>query len=557
MLLSNRLPVNGFQASTAIPKKWIKSRAFHFQTSGQTRKMVRRNLIHNRNKLFPKLAKKDLLMVEEQLNRISFSTVTAASVGDKRSNYYSFSSVRYTHTESTQEANARRKKEYQDKFIRFWTLVSIPMIFFAVFGRVHYNKMMEEKQSNHNDEDDEEVHPTSWKIFFYQALPLNAISRLWGKFNNIELPVFLREPGYKFYSYVFGVNLDEIKVEDLSTFKNLGEFFYRELKTGARIISYDSDVVCPSDGKVLSLGKIAEDGKIEQVKGMNYSVKKFLGFNNNRNVHGELEHVINDIDEDEYDNTHRHKKFAEINGISYTVDDLLGVNENKQMHHFLKSMNVVHRGDQLLITDKFDNTNTLSAAEKESNELELIKELSEPEIKDELKSPNELHFAVIYLAPGDYHRFHSPANWVVQCRKYFTGELYSVAPIFQKNFPNLFVLNERVSLLGYWKHGFFSVTPVGATNVGSIKVNFDKDLVTNGLRSKLKDKAVYEASYFKNDEKLLGGIPLVKGNEMGGFQLGSTVVLVFEAPRDDFQFKIKEGDIVRMGQPLGIINNSN
>lgn len=43
-----------------------------------------------------------------------------------------------------------------------------------------------------------------------------------------------------------------------------------------------------------------------------------------------------------------------------------------------------------------------------------------------------------------------------------------------KRLENLFVLNERVALLGRWKYGFFGMVPVGATNVGSIRVNFDK-----------------------------------------------------------------------------------
>jgi hypothetical protein len=53
------------------------------------------------------------------------------------------------------------------------------------------------------------------------------------------------------------------------------------------------------------------------------------------------------------------------------------------------------------------------------------------------------------------------------------GELFSVSPYIAKRLHNLFVLNERVALLGRWKYGFFSMVPVGATNVGSIKVNFD------------------------------------------------------------------------------------
>ena len=48
-----------------------------------------------------------------------------------------------------------------------------------------------------------------------------------------------------------------------------------------------------------------------------------------------------------------------------------------------------------------------------------------------------------------------------------------MSPYIAKRLHNLFVLNERVALLGRWKYGFFSMIPVGATNVGSIKINFD------------------------------------------------------------------------------------
>lgn len=62
-----------------------------------------------------------------------------------------------------------------------------------------------------------------------------------------------------------------------------------------------------------------------------------------------------------------------------------------------------------------------------------------------LREGNSLFFAVIYLAPGDYHRFHSPAAWVVEKRRHFAGELFSVSPYIARRLSGLFVLNERVA----------------------------------------------------------------------------------------------------------------
>lgn len=76
-------------------------------------------------------------------------------------------------------------------------------------------------------------------------------------------------------------------------------------------------------------------------------------------------------------------------------------------------------------------------------------------------SKTALYQCVIYLAPGDYHRFHSPTEWKPEVRRHFVGELLSVSPRVAQWLPGLFCLNERVLYMGEWKHGFFSMTAVG------------------------------------------------------------------------------------------------
>ena len=66
------------------------------------------------------------------------------------------------------------------------------------------------------------------------ALPLRNMSRLWGYVNSLELPVWFRPYGFKLYAYMFGCNLEEIEIQDLTVYRSLGDFFYRKLKPGAR-----------------------------------------------------------------------------------------------------------------------------------------------------------------------------------------------------------------------------------------------------------------------------------------------------------------------------------
>ena len=400
--------------------------------------------------------------------------------------------------------------------------------------------------TNNNRKKDIKISNNNWFFFCYSTLPLNAVSRLWGQFNNLTLPMWFRPIGYKFYSYLFDVNLDEIEDPDLYHYANLGEFFYRRIKPESRPIAPGEDVVVsPSDGEVLQLGIInSETGEIQQVKGLTYSIKEFLG------THGHSLVLESEPNLNPLTNESQHEKFAKKNKLDLfsnvinnkirtDVDDTVTREDGNVMN-----VESASDGESLQELD-FSNSKTLKLVSELSTNIPYYYFHSNTEPKN-----TELYFAVIYLSPGDYHHYHSPVDWVCKKRRHFPGDLFSVSPYFQRNFPNLFVLNERVALLGYWKYGFFSMTPVGATNVGSIKLSFDQELVTNVKRKRNLDPHIcYEVTY-SNASRILGGIPLIKGEEMGGFELGSTVVLCFEAPKN-FKFNVNAGDKIKMGEKLG------
>ncbi|XP_030073463.1 phosphatidylserine decarboxylase proenzyme, mitochondrial isoform X4 [Microcaecilia unicolor] len=162
------------------------------------------------------------------------------------------------------------------------------------------------------------------------------------------------------------------------------------------------------------------------------------------------------------------------------------------------------------------------------------------------KKGNELYHCVIYLAPGDYHCFHSPTDWSVYHRRHFPGSLMSVNPGIARWIKELFCYNERVVLTGGWQHGFFSLTAVGATNVGSIRIYFDRDLQTNSPR--YSKGSHNDVSYISGRNQ--DGIALRKGEQLGEFNLGSTIVLIFEAPKD-FCFNLKAGQKIHFGEAMG------
>ncbi|KAF3920002.1 hypothetical protein ABW21_db0201112 [Orbilia brochopaga] len=357
-----------------------------------------------------------------------------------------------------------------------------------------------------------------WQVQILSTLPLKALSRLWGKFNEIPLPVFLRPAGFRLYAFIFGVNISEAKNQDLKSYRNLAEFFYREIDPAVRPVDLSAAIVSPSDGKVLMLGEVREGGQ-----------KGAEGTTAATAPGGEV------VDSDE--------EFARMNGISYTVGELFsGVEAEKH-------------------TPDGAEDQSLPPAELKGDVAAAVGPKGTNWFRSQLDGTKRLYFAVVYLAPGDYHRFHSPTEWVVETRRHFAGELFSVSPYLQALLPSLFVLNERVVLLGRWRYGFFSMTPVGATNVGSIILNFDRELRTNSLTKDTRADSLeghgYAEAHYQLASKLLGGHPLRRGEEMGGFRLGSTVVMVFEAPEGHegkgFRWIVEKGRVVRMGEPLGVV----
>lgn len=77
----------------------------------------------------------------------------------------------------------------------------------------------------------------------YRIMPLKAISRAWGKFNQLELPVVLRRPLLGLYVWMFDCKVDEAMETELQNYKNLGEFFRRVLKPDIRLISQKEELV--------------------------------------------------------------------------------------------------------------------------------------------------------------------------------------------------------------------------------------------------------------------------------------------------------------------------
>ncbi len=148
-------------------------------------------------------------------------------------------------------------------------------------------------------------------------------------------------------------------------------------------------------------------------------------------------------------------------------------------------------------------------------------------------------FATIYLSPKDYHRIHMPCDGQLRRMLHVPGQLFSVNPTTARGIPGLFARNERVVCVFDGERGPFVMVLVGATIVGSMATTW------HGVVNPPRTGRVREWHYEKSEHTLS------KGEEMGRFLLGSTVVLLFPENTVAFVDGCKAEAAVRMGRPLG------
>jgi phosphatidylserine decarboxylase len=145
-------------------------------------------------------------------------------------------------------------------------------------------------------------------------------------------------------------------------------------------------------------------------------------------------------------------------------------------------------------------------------------------------------YATIYLSPKDYHRVHTPVDGTLIRYDYIPGALWPVNPIVASRRDRLLVRNERVVItINAGRLGMVAVVMVGASGVGNIALEYAPESVTW--------RAAGERRRIEVNREIQ------KGDDLGAFRLGSTVVMVFEPGKIALDGEV--GQVMRFGERMG------
>jgi len=150
-------------------------------------------------------------------------------------------------------------------------------------------------------------------------------------------------------------------------------------------------------------------------------------------------------------------------------------------------------------------------------------------------------FATIYLAPHNYHRVHAPIDGDIVAARYVPGDLFSVNNATVANVPGLFRRNERLVLHFATASGPAVVILVGALNVGSISTPWSGEV---------RPRRHGTVEIVDLDD---GPRAIKKGDLLGWFNMGSTVIVLLPKSTCDWNSKLRPGVAIKMGEAIGAV----
>ena len=319
------------------------------------------------------------------------------------------------------------------------------------------------------------------------------ISRIFGVIAAVKFPKFIQNFINRKYVEFFKIDMSEF--DPPQSYASLNALFTRRLLRPREIAADETAFISPSDGVIFESGSCA-DLRAFSVKGCEYSLSELLG---------------------------RTFTASESGRAVKNLDDGADAAQAKI------------RGDESGATYAASGVQ----AEIYSDESGASRETSAEDAQGgENTSSVNLSYANIYLSPRDYHHYHAPCDLSVLQALYIPADLYSVAKKLLLKIPNLYVKNERVILKCKMRNGgILWMVFVGALNVGKMRFDFDTRIQTNACASRAEALYEYENLKFK------------KGDHLGNFELGSTIVLV--AQSEFLKFSVSSETAVKFSQKIG------
>ena len=335
------------------------------------------------------------------------------------------------------------------------------------------------------------------------------ISRIFGAIAAVKFPKFIQNFINRKYVEFFKIDMSEFNPPQ--SYASLNALFTRRLLRPREIAADETAFISPSDGVIFESG-CCDDLRAFSVKGCEYSLSELLGCTFAASESGG---AVKNLDDGA----------VTTNG-SGEVGTGCAKDAGAGMKFRAAQAKIIGGGA----------TYAASGAQAEiySDESGASRETS----AEDAQGGVNLSYANIYLSPRDYHHYHAPCDLSVLQALYIPADLYSVAKKLLLKIPNLYAKNERVILKCKMRNGgILWMVFVGALNVGKMRFDFDARIQTNACASRAEALYEYENLNFK------------KGDHLGNFELGSTIVLV--AQSKFLKFSVSSETAVKFSQKIG------